>query len=535
MKIVLSALLRRRAVSILALSLALWYLAVNELGAETRELPFVESVPCGLPGKPVENVECGYLYTHLDRGDPGTGTIKIPYQFIPSRSRDRQPATIVIITGGPGGMGLFDPSYAELFEDYHRVRYNAWLEKHDVLRVSQRGLPDTDPALLCEAFDDHVRSAKIRFQPLTHYLPPPDGEEFGPEYWIVHERLEARLEKIRSCVDELDANGVDYRWYNSAAIADDFSDVINALGLDHVVLWGQSYGTRIALLLIDRHPEVATAAILEGAFPPGIGTLEASATKTNGVRSRADRFLDNLGEFDEFCQKSSSCGETSPNLPEQAIENYQRLRRTPLELDISPVSMTGHRMARLDHMLYAEIIEDAMGNDRNPSILAGIMQGDELWIGFQIAWKRQSEQFVHQPTRLAVRCLDMGPDTGPPATVHSAPDNPFAEYFDNQPGLDTLCDAWWGGDPPSLARAYPVSTDIPVIMLTGEWDTASPPFLMREQLKYLRHGWAFELKGMGHGVLHDTCAHQLVRSFLRDIWAPPDSRCVDHGPMPPKN
>ncbi len=76
------------------------------------------------------------------------------------------------------------------------------------------------------------------------------------------------------------------------------------------------------------------------------------------------------------------------------------------------------------------------------------------------------------------------------------------------------CDTWRFHEESISKPNSPVSSDIPVLMINGAFDVATPAPLMWEQLEYLPNGWAFEFPGEGHFVSHHPCAHKIIKNFM---------------------
>ena len=115
---------------------------------------------------------------------------------------------------------------------------------------------------------------------------PPDcpdiQQDRGPE-WIV----------LSDCARRL---GKHFESYRTAAAADDIDSVREALGFDHIALYGDSYGTYLAQSYAWRHGENLNALVLDSAYPVlGEDPFFPSAIRT-AVRS--------LGEV---CDRDPEC------------------------------------------------------------------------------------------------------------------------------------------------------------------------------------------------------------------------------------
>ena len=75
----------------------------------------------------------------------------------------------------------------------------------------------------------------------------------------------------------------------------------------------------------------------------------------------------------------------------------------------------------------------------------------------------------------------------------------------------------------------PISSDLPVLLLSGAFDPATPAYNAEEVLATLPNGFSFEFPYGGHVqfLTGDPCAESIVASFLADPTTEPDSSCID--------
>ena len=70
------------------------------------------------------------------------------------------------------------------------------------------------------------------------------------------------------------AKGIDLNAYTSEQNAEDINDLRKALGIEKWVLYGVSYGTLLALEVMNQHPEGVSASILDSVVPMDINYLD---------------------------------------------------------------------------------------------------------------------------------------------------------------------------------------------------------------------------------------------------------------------
>jgi pimeloyl-ACP methyl ester carboxylesterase len=74
----------------------------------------------------------------------------------------------------------------------------------------------------------------------------------------------------------------------------------------------------------------------------------------------------------------------------------------------------------------------------------------------------------------------------------------------------------------------PVHSDIPALVLSGEYDPITPPDQSKHAAETLSHSQFVEFPGMGHGEVFASpeCPETIFRAFLADPAAQVDTSCV---------
>jgi pimeloyl-ACP methyl ester carboxylesterase len=91
-----------------------------------------------------------------------------------------------------------------------------------------------------------------------------------------------------------------------------------------------------------------------------------------------------------------------------------------------------------------------------------------------------------------------------------------------------ICDAWQVIAADSLENE-PVTSDIPTLILAGDYDPVTPPEFGQDTAVYLPNAYYFEFEGIGHGVANSTpCGMELITTFLNQPDAAPDAACMEH-------
>ena len=99
---------------------------------------------------------------------------------------------------------------------------------------------------------------------------------------------------------------------------------------------------------------------------------------------------------------------------------------------------------------------------------------------------------------------------------------------------DTCRDYGLTGGPHEPVPAGPVTSDVPTLVQTGQFDPSTPPEFGELAARSLRTAHVVEVPGFGHSALITLpgCGPAIVAEFLADPTARPDTTCLDGFPSP---
>jgi pimeloyl-ACP methyl ester carboxylesterase len=217
-----------------------------------------------------KQVACFTLTVPVDPATPGSNGIRLPVL----RVRAAEPAhadPIIHLIGGPGGTAA---SYASVLAQGPGLGL-ARATQRDVYYLDQRGTGFSDPSLTC-------------------------GLAGG-----------ALCLDVPGHLKNFERAGFPPAQFNTVTNAADVEALRVAIGAEQVNLWGQSYGTTLALVTAARTPRSIRALVLEAVSSPPI-----DAFWTNGPRA----FADALGRAVADCEKDTACAAANPTLAD-AVEH----------------------------------------------------------------------------------------------------------------------------------------------------------------------------------------------------------------------
>ena len=453
--------------------------------------PTFSSVPCW-DEVTDPDVTCGYVAVPENRGESTGRQVRLAVARLAART-DAPGAPVIYLHGGPGGQTLSGLS---------GWRGSTLRNDRELILMDQRGSGFSQPSLNCPELEDATWQTFSQTGDL-------EGE------------IAIHLGASAACRDRLLADGVDLSQFDTPNNAHDVADVRRALGIEEWNLFGVSYGTSLALEVMRSHPDGIRSVILDSNYPPD------QALTTGREADTADRAL---GALDAGCARSSEC----TTLMEGSLIDY--LYATIAEFDADPYELeavnqrTGETFTlRLDGADVFAGIFNAL-YDINlvaimPTVLQQVRSRNPVFL--QTAADDGVNRIVsaNEMAFIAIECRDRGRNWSL---------SMVRDLLADRPELTTLYAVFAAThcevvDVGNVDRSFnePVVSDIPTIVMGGEFDPITPPEWGRDQVQHLSRGTYFEYPGMGHAaVFSDACPASMALAFLRDPASPPDASCI---------
>ena len=129
---------------------------------------------------------------------------------------------------------------------------------------------------------------------------------------------------LLTCKNDLLKIGVNLSAYTSAQMAADARDVITALKYQQANLYGISYGTRIAQLVMRDYSEVVRSAILDSVVPIEVKLFDQN---TNEKEQALHSLFAN-------CQNDTACSSAYPDLELVYVSTIDQLNAQPVTVKI---------------------------------------------------------------------------------------------------------------------------------------------------------------------------------------------------------
>ncbi len=415
---------------------------------------------------------------------------RIPLNIIilPAKSAKPAPDPVFYLAGGPGAAAT---GYAEAtFMDGLR-------RNRDVVLVDQRGTGESNP-LNCAPFGTR--------QDMSGYF----GEVFP-------------VEKIRACRAELE-KVADLKLYTSSIAMDDLDEVRAALGYDRINVYGGSYGSTTSLVYLRQHGDHVRSVAIFGVAPP---SAKIPLSFSRGVQDAVNRMFAD-------CAADQTCKTAYPDVEADFKKVLARFDNGPVEMDVTNVytrstqKITVTRDGFVDairHMLYVPNAAAAL-----PALIhlgAGGDLSGLVGTAFQVV--SQIDAKISRGMQLSVLCAEDAPFiTADDIKTTSA--NSF--YGDARVRPTMRACAEWPQAKVASSFLDPVKSDVPVLLVSGELDPVTPPWLAQAVAKTLSRSRLV----LVHNATHNSydCIENLVADFVdKGTTEGLDVSCVDKIRRPP--
>ncbi len=448
-------------------------LAPFDLGAAASSAA-LKLTPCRLthPSQLVSvEAQCGRFAVPENPQAPAGRQIQLFVARIPAINERSRPDPLFLLAGGPGlAASTFYTGVAPVFERIHRDR--------DIVLVDQRGTGGSN-ALNCPEDSD------------------PDAQD-SPA---------VLTQGARTCLEVL-ATHANVADYTTSMAVRDLDAVRAALGYRTINLYGGSYGTRVAQHYLRRYPEHVRAMILDGVVPPQM-TLGASL---------ALDAQDALRRLFARCAAEATCRARfgDPDRTFEALLTRLKVKAVPVEVadpftgqnrkltfnatDLGNVVRLSSYSSEQSALLPL-VLDEAQAHD-NFRPLAGLL--------LQVTHSLDS--LIAVGMHNSVVCSEDVPAYG----IRPEDRAQLAHTYMGTAPLDAfaaIC-ALWPRGPVDADFHAPLSSDRPVLLLSGSNDPVTPPAYAAQAARGLTNSLQVVLNGMSHGQVTAPCAARLLSRFI---------------------
>jgi len=436
--------------------------------------------------------DCVSITVPENPDEPKGRTIDLFVARVPAISLNKKPDPLFLIAGGPGTSAVdLYTSYAGAFDRVRRDR--------DIILLDQRGTGRSH-RLDCDYGD-------------TNLFERIDDVEVGAA-------------NIR-CRDELAAKS-DLRMYTTSVAIRDLDRVRQLLGYEHINIYGNSYGTRVAQHYARRYPKATRTVILDGVVNP-------EAVLGPAIAIDAERALERILAR---CMRDASCARafTDPTADYRALR--AQLAAKPVKTMVSDAA-TG-RPLNFDFTTrhLSAVLRFASYNDDQAALLP---------LSLHLATHEANFTPLASQFRVFAHSLDASFAYGMHNSVACSEDAPLIDSAnldlealkathmgaEQVQQLVEACKDWPKGMVDDDLHK-PFKSDAAALLLSGADDPVTPPEYATLAQRAFADSRHVVVAGHGHGQLGTPCVDRIIQSFVSAGSAKAlDTRCTDKlKPMP---
>lgn len=439
---------------------------------------------CRLPNIEGE-LRCGSYEVFENREAKRGRKIALKILVLPSLSA-RASGALFILAGGPGQAATENAQFfANTFAALRRER--------DIVMIDQRGTGGSNP-LRCDLAIGNG---------LQKYL----GDLFP-------------LKAVRRCRQQLEQKA-DLRLYITPIAMDDLDEVRSAFGYEQIDLFGTSYGTRAALVYLRRHPNHVRSVILKGVVP-------MTLVLPHVISRDAQRSLNLLFED---CSADKSCRQMFPSLKQEFDAVRNRLRQGPARISLLDPGTGKMEQVELSLGVFSVTLRSLLQNinttNQVPMLIHRAFVNDFApFAQLALSIRRGAADSLSYGMFLTVISSEDLPWTSNKVVTRESKGTFLGDYYARQ--VMRAAAIWPRGERP---RGYnqPVRSNLPVLLISGYLDPATPPDGAAETARHLPNSLHLLIRNASHSYAGlSPCVDKIMAAFIEQ--ASPkglDTLCVN--------
>jgi pimeloyl-ACP methyl ester carboxylesterase len=387
---------------------------------------------------------------------------------------------LLYLHGGPGIATLGNlPNYLT------SATWKLLREKHDLIFFDYRGTGFSEPGL-CMDMEDSLSA-------------------FSKKHPSSKEIEEYEISLYKKCRESLHREGTNLATFTSFQSAADAEEIRKALQIKEWSIYGVSHGTTVALNLMGSFSKAIKNVILDSPYPP-------NSPWPDFIRP----FEVSFQVLEKNIWEDSVAVSTFPFLRRDFVNAVNRLNANPAVLSyeenniVTEYAYTGNDFAWSiwDALLkpraipYVPLAIHEVGNGND-----SILQQWSTAFSTSGSYGKFSE-----PQSNAILCYECRPQRekdSDQSLILRYPDFASFAVYETK-----LCNVW-RPEIPDKKTFEPVVSDVPVLILCGEYDPVCPPVMGELTAKTLSNSTLIVVPSASHAAIHaDDCLRTLANRFI---------------------
>jgi pimeloyl-ACP methyl ester carboxylesterase len=500
-----------RTLLVAALIIAALYGGVALWRGLQRPESGLEPVACWFAKPASRGVQCYRFAVPESRGTASNRRISFPVIVFTSPSTPVGEPPVLHLMGGPGQpAGIENDGQIKGWVQF--IDEAAWARDRNHVVIDTRGIGGlADPKLRCPILSD------VDWMLSLDALKGKPGAQ------------EAEVQRrVKECRAGFVKAGVDLSAYDTATAASDLIELRRALKLPSWSIYAVSYGTRLAQEMMRRDPKGVHAVVMDSFSPLDVPTIVS-------LLPNLQHTLDLLYAD---CAAQAECAGAYPELPRDMERAVKRLREAPPMLTLTQPDGPKVLKVPLTDALYLQLIDYMLASGDWVPFVPGVINdaaGGGTRLLTHIATRLLFASYWHSDANallLSTLCREEVPFNTDEALKQALDEHPLLRGMEPDGLLRVSCTAWPVGKAPAGFRKA-VTSDVPVMLINGAYDTRTPPAFAERGAEHLGYAYRIVLRNRGHSPSPvSACAKAAIDAFLDDPLNPAPPECL-HEQKPP--
>ncbi|KAA0993359.1 alpha/beta fold hydrolase [Dyadobacter aurulentus] len=423
--------------------------------------------------------QCGYLVVPENRKKKNSTLIKLPFIVVKSKNPNKRSDPVLYTGGGPGGSSL--GSAAGLMK-------SPIIENRDCIVFEQRGTRFALPYLRTFELDKALKEAARRNL----------------------DKDSMTIVGVKNYKAALEKRGIDLSGYNTDETVSDIHDLLKALKIDSVNLFGISYSGGLMTAVLQRDPSRIRSLILDSPLPTFVPIDEDEPVN----------FMEALHIYFDKVAADSASKKLHADLKSQFHQYFSSIATKTFYLPYLEAGTKDSVRIKYTKNELLSVVLDKLYDDSGRKDLARIIT--DLTAGkHQTYMRHYFDDFFRRNAapdgmRLSVYCADQTAYHSEKVRGELDKIYPYLAGFHINDVYQSMCDCW-NVPPINRETKQPFYSDKPVLLADGEMDPACRPLYIDRISHYMPNSQRFLLLNKGHGVIGNSM-RAMVRAFLADPY-----------------
>lgn len=440
-------------------------------------------------------VDCARFHTSPVNGK---SYFSLPIVILRYRGLKKAPDPLILMAGGPG---------SELGLDATQMKggWEPWFLgsglKRDVVLFDQRGAGMSEPRLSCPDFYD-----SLRYQVSNNIK--------------LKESANLSQKVLKACFNRAEQQGMDFNQISTVHSAHDVIDLMDALGVQTWNIKGQSYSTRLAMVVDQIAEGRVRSMVLDSVYP----------LQKHFFKEWPNLLHQGLQRVFNYCSNHEPCNQEYANLEAKFWRTVEDLRDEPLEISVDKHEFGIDKFYINDEafvvMLFDAEYETGILYDL-PRFIDAVRHNDvDIIYPYVVDYLRSRlDDSMSEMVYWSVECKDNPVlDEAEVSQIYNQEEyqkiKPYLiQEYDN-------CEVWREGATMPGLGAYMKPSDTPIMVLAGQDDPVTPADWADDVLAQYKNAQMFRFPNVSHDVIgNKPCGESLYLQFVNDPTKRPAADC----------